>query len=300
MKETFGYKLGSVREDKGLSIEEVARATGISTHQLEALERDNFAALPGDSIVENYLRAYAQCIDVNAELMIEDYRRERAAHAAEQPTVAARPARFRLLMIVAGIFVIFAVIVTLKIRTGNVDELPPRLPVSSSDFMKAIKKNAAPESESDTSPAVERSTVPPVETIPPPPEEPIEVAAVEPEPTPPAPADLPEPGVLAISEHGVGTGVESRELVGAADRFSEGTQVWFWTRVENGTRGETIDHVWLHEGVEAARVSLTVGGASWRTHSAKTLWPGSAGNWAVEARDESGRTLARSEFTCTP
>ena len=98
----------------------------------------------------------------------------------------------------------------------------------------------------------------------------------------------------------MGTGIENRQLQGQRDRFTEGTQVWFWTRVQDGANGETIDHVWLREGVESARVSLTLGGSPWRTHSAKTMWPGSAGEWVVEARDGSGNLLARREFDCVP
>ena len=31
----------------------------------------------------------------------------------------------------------------------------------------------------------------------------------------------------------------------------------------------------------------------------ETLYPGSAGSWTVEAIDEAGNVLSRSEFTCT-
>ena len=83
-------------------------------------------------------------------------------------------------------------------------------------------------------------------------------------------------------------------------RFAEGTQVWFWTRAMNGSRGDRLDHVWLHNGVEQARISLMLGGSRWRTQSAKMLHPGSTGNWAVEARDAAGRVLARVDFACIP
>ena len=110
----------------------------------------------------------------------------------------------------------------------------------------------------------------------------------------------PSPSLLRITEYGVGTAVENRQLVGQSDRFTEGTRVWFWTRVQGGTRGDRIDHVWLREGVEATRVSLEIGGPSWRTYSTQTLYAGAAGDWAVEARDDAGRVLARSEFVCVP
>jgi hypothetical protein len=132
-------------------------------------------------------------------------------------------------------------------------------------------------------------------------EAPLELAAPSPEP---AVQDeittVPARTALGIQEYGVGTAVADRQLVGESDRFREGEQVWFWTRVTGGVSGETIDHVWIREGVESARVSLTLGGPQWRTQSAKKLWPGSAGDWTVEARDEQGEVLARRRFVCVP
>ena len=105
---------------------------------------------------------------------------------------------------------------------------------------------------------------------------------------------------LSIPEFDVGTAVRNNQLVGASNHFAEGTAAWFWTRVEGGQRGDRIHHVWLRQGEEAARVSLRVGGSRWRTHSSKILRPGSAGDWAVEARDNAGRLLARREFVVIP
>jgi hypothetical protein len=104
---------------------------------------------------------------------------------------------------------------------------------------------------------------------------------------------------LIVREHGVGTGVVDRALVGEGNRFVEGEQVWFWTRVSGGAEGETIRHVWFHEGRETARIPLTLGGPHWRTQSRKILTIGMTGRWAVEAQDEAGRVIARSEFVCS-
>jgi hypothetical protein len=104
---------------------------------------------------------------------------------------------------------------------------------------------------------------------------------------------------LRVTRSGVGTDVEDRELVGEADRFEEGSSVVFWTRVEGGEAGDTVQHVWLHEGEEAVTIVLNIGGPSWRTWSRKSLHGGaSAGNWTVEARDSEGRVLATATFTC--
>ena len=72
----------------------------------------------------------------------------------------------------------------------------------------------------------------------------------------------------------------------------------FATRVLGGRAGERIRHVWMRDGKVEQSIRLRLGGSSWRTHSTKTL--GRAGAWAVEARDEEGQVLARSEITVTP
>jgi hypothetical protein len=106
-------------------------------------------------------------------------------------------------------------------------------------------------------------------------------------------------GDLAVPSSGVGTEVRDRELVGQADTFPEGREVVFWTLVEGGAEGDAIDHVWMRDGEEVVVIGLAVGGSRWRTWSRKTLHPGSAGAWAVEARDRDGNVLARETFACT-
>ena len=103
---------------------------------------------------------------------------------------------------------------------------------------------------------------------------------------------------LSIPEYGVGKGVVHHELVGKAETFAEGERVWFWTLLQGGAPGESIDHVWLHEEKEAFRVRMELGGARWRTRSYHDLGHGSTGRWAVEARNQAGRVLARQEFRC--
>ena len=74
---TFGEMLRSAREDRGLSIEDVSRILEVDQQRLQALERNDFATLPGETIMIDCLRAYADCLEVEADLMIEDYVRER-------------------------------------------------------------------------------------------------------------------------------------------------------------------------------------------------------------------------------
>ncbi len=298
--ETFGYKLRSVREDEGLSLEDAASITGIRFRHLQALERDDYDALPDELSVKGYLRTYSEILHVNPELMIEDYLRERESqrparaegetevvveHTPGGSKVAGATSRSRipLLLTAAGLMVMLAILGSWWVVSQDTAEAQP------------------PRSEPNTAASPARRNASAVwPTIPAVVEKSNAIAAVETEPPTEILADtVRETTGMNIPDHGVGTAVESRQLVGENDRFTEGMAVWFWTRVEGGS-GQTIHHVWLREGVEATRLSLKLGGSPWRTYSSKTLWPESAGNWAVEARDETGRVLARREFLCVP
>lgn len=108
-----------------------------------------------------------------------------------------------------------------------------------------------------------------------------------------------ESAELRVTRAVTGTAVEDRDPVGESTTFAEGDAVVFWTRVEGGSAGDSIDHVWIREGEEIVTVGLSVGSANWRTWSRKTMYPGSAGAWTVEARDRDGKVLATVSFSCT-
>jgi hypothetical protein len=105
-------------------------------------------------------------------------------------------------------------------------------------------------------------------------------------------------GNLKVSDYGVGSGISGKQLTGRGSRFPEGSPVWFWTHVLGARSGEVVEHVWMRNGSEVAKVNLTIGSASWRAYSKKTMYPGSSGTWVVMARTRSGEILALSEFTC--
>ena len=135
----------------------------------------------------------------------------------------------------------------------------------------------------------------------PPPEgpEPREVLQEEEraEEAPPPPEPAP-PDEISVTDSAVGTQIVEHRLVDRADRFSEGEQVAFWTRVLAEKPGEVIHHYWFHEGRPVMRKDLPIRATHWRTFSRYTLLDGSSGSWVVEARDGAGRVLARAEFQC--
>ena len=279
----------------------MSQILGVDSDRLLALERNDFEALPGERVVNLWLRAYAKCLGVDADLMIEDYLRERdeclrklkdavteqdaEILPAATPIRAYRRSPFGRLLAVTVILAAVALGAWWLLSGGGI-----------------APTTRAPESTVAPHPAATDGTDTPAipETRPTPSETPIAVAPIPPErserrPTPP---DLAVASSLGIPDHGVGTGIENRQLVGRSDRFREGTEVWFLTHVQGGSPGDTIHHVWLRQGVERWRIALRVGGSRWRTYSAKKLHPGSAGDWAVEARDDAGHVLARRDFLC--
>ena len=314
--ETFGDKLRIEREHRGLTIRAVAEILGADQDRLLALERNDFEALPDETTMVQCLHAYADCLRVDAELMIEEYIREREkclrqladalpGRSAEAPAAAARSVRIppsaipaaairssvnrrprsKLVLAVAGIVVAVAILGAWWMRSGD------GIPSSPTPGEAA----APPRTSSEKSPPADTAaTAVPKKSVA---AAPVRPASSE-SPLKPSAFMTSETSGLRISDYGVGTSVANRKLVGQSDRFTEGTEAWFWTRVEGGRGGEAIEHVWLRNGVEILRIPLRIGGARWRTHSAKTLR--APGDWAVEARDDSGRVLARGEFVCVP
>ncbi len=283
---TFGQNLMEAIESRGLSLEEVAQASGLDILYLKALERGDHAVLPEDESVTECLQAFARLVDVDPGEVIDAYLRERENDQRTAPTdvevaivrdapqvpdvvmqrPASRPARFPGLFALGAAALVLAAAGFVWFQFSGQDEPAPADLVSRSEVPSEVPM------------------VP--ENIP-------EIPVVQ-----PTPVGSPEPSGLVIPHHGVGTGVVNHQLIGEAERFAEGTQVWFWTWIGGATSGQTIHHVWLHEGREMLSVPLRLGGVRWRTQSYKTLHPGTTGHWAVEARDETGRVLARQDFQC--
>ena len=73
--------------------------------------------------------------------------------------------------------------------------------------------------------------------------------------------------------------------------------ITFWTRLSGGSPGRWVEHVWLWEGEEIARVRQKVEAGSWRTWTRKKIQTDWEGEWKVEVRAEDGTVLAERFFT---
>jgi cytoskeleton protein RodZ len=71
MTESVGTCLKAAREERGLSIAEVAQSLKFAPRQIEALEQDRFDLLPGGTFVRGMVRAYARLLKLPPEPMLE-------------------------------------------------------------------------------------------------------------------------------------------------------------------------------------------------------------------------------------
>lgn len=71
--ESIGSKLREARERKGLSAETVSRETMLTLRYVQALETNDFDALPGTAFVRGYVRRYAELVGLNADELIASF-----------------------------------------------------------------------------------------------------------------------------------------------------------------------------------------------------------------------------------
>jgi cytoskeleton protein RodZ len=72
--ESIGDKLKNQREQKGYSVEQIARDTNIAKRYLEALESEDFSVFPGDPYLIGFLRNYADYLGIDPDEMVGLYR----------------------------------------------------------------------------------------------------------------------------------------------------------------------------------------------------------------------------------
>jgi cytoskeleton protein RodZ len=68
-----GARLRSVRIARNLSTKVVAERLRLTSKQIDALEQDDFAALPGPAAVKGFIRLYAKLLKIPADAMLGAY-----------------------------------------------------------------------------------------------------------------------------------------------------------------------------------------------------------------------------------
>jgi cytoskeleton protein RodZ len=67
-----GARLAALREERGWTVEQVASQLNLAPRQVQAIERDDHAALPGMAIVRGFVRAYAKLLKIDAAPLLAD------------------------------------------------------------------------------------------------------------------------------------------------------------------------------------------------------------------------------------
>src|SRR5262249_17000585 len=93
----IGATLREARMRARIDISEVEAETKIRAKYLRALENEEWDLLPGPTYVKSFLRTYAEALDLDAKLLVDEYklRHERLSEVEMQPINAAAPGRER-------------------------------------------------------------------------------------------------------------------------------------------------------------------------------------------------------------
>lgn len=111
-----GAVLRRAREERGMSIGDVAEVTRVAQRQLEAIERSDFGALPGAPYAVGFARAYARAVGADEVAVARGVREELGMMEASQrhemfePVDPARVPPRRLAWMAAGIAVTLAIV----------------------------------------------------------------------------------------------------------------------------------------------------------------------------------------------
>jgi cytoskeletal protein RodZ len=124
--ESFGEHLKSLRQERGVSLEQIADNTKIALTNLELLERDRFDLLPPKVFIKGFIRSYVKELGLNPEdavRMFDDFTHEgeipdyfEEEHPVfrqeEETTSFFRSPLFTVLLTAAGVLSFIILIVT--------------------------------------------------------------------------------------------------------------------------------------------------------------------------------------------
>jgi cytoskeleton protein RodZ len=111
--ETLGQDFKHRREERKLSLRDVADATRVGVRFLTAIEADDFAALPGGIYTRSFIRAYAKFLNMDEEEVLARYRKHTAAEEPLEPMMSYKeyPSESSSMSLYVGLLVLLGLIV---------------------------------------------------------------------------------------------------------------------------------------------------------------------------------------------
>jgi cytoskeletal protein RodZ len=120
----FGSRMRHAREQRGVSLRQIADATKISVSQLEALERNDISRLPGGIFSRAFVRSYAVEVGADPEQTVRDFLAQfpqdsvtaGSPHVVDDGSGDSRRLNPRAVMVLATVVLVAAVILFWSLR----------------------------------------------------------------------------------------------------------------------------------------------------------------------------------------
>ena len=147
----LGERLVAAREARGLDLLRAERETKIRRGYLAALERGDYASLPGGGDVRGFLRNYAQYLGLDPEEAVAQWHREAPAEAPEPVIVVPRPlvAPRKGVVLTSGIVVglvvtvvVIAILAYIGFQLVRFSEPPPLIVVQPPSAVTEVAEGA--------------------------------------------------------------------------------------------------------------------------------------------------------------
>jgi len=129
--ESVGEFLRRQREARGMSLEEVARATRVPLASMERLEAGQFDELPGEVFVRGFLKSYARAVDVPIDEALARYTASRrvawvTSLPISTPVRSGRSGRFGVAIAFVLLLFLFALALSIVLKPRN-NDMPQEL-----------------------------------------------------------------------------------------------------------------------------------------------------------------------------
>ncbi|MDR3302461.1 MAG: helix-turn-helix domain-containing protein [Spirochaetaceae bacterium] len=112
----IGGLLSAAREERGLSVDDIARETNIARKYIVALEAEDFTAFPAEAYILGFLKNYGEFLGLEIKMLLDQYR---AVRIQEQPSpmreLLYTPPRLPRIIITGAIVAVSAALICLAV-----------------------------------------------------------------------------------------------------------------------------------------------------------------------------------------